>query len=259
MEGQHKNYQVKRTSKAFTKANIPKCNKEILSRTTLQKTFKRKVDISDDQTIIVTGPPGLGKTALIEVTFGGTNSVVRVNLNTSNPFLKEEFARDILGTLHIRLPPATMSCLVVVEKALRACKDKPFLVVEADRRCNADQLEKLLFLLKWWAADQKLVRPLIILSASRSALGMDNHFINDLCYSHLCASCFNVPDLTEEEGEEMLWHLCRKQVTCTKGIFPVLQKGVAQARDMPLPLRGFFSLLLIKRKVWHSGRINRGR
>ena len=90
--------------------------------------------------------------------------------------------------------------------------------MEADTRCGSKQLEQLLLLLKWWAGDLNAVRPVVLLSASRAAFGLK------LRLSELRALPFVVPDLTEAEGEKLLWTLFSKLVTCTEEEFSQLCK-----------------------------------
>ena len=105
-------------------------------------------------------------------------------------------------------------------------KLQPILVVEADQRCSASHLEHLLLLLKRWGADNKLLRPLVVLSSSRAALGLTL-----TTEARFRAQYFVLQDLTEAEGEQLLAGLCKPYVkSCTaeelscfcKEVLPVL-------------------------------------
>ena len=196
-------------------------------------------------TVIVMGPRGSGKTTLVQTVLKGTKKVVTVSLNTAVPFTEEIFAQSILTALSIPYTPTRLSVQGLLEITLaRHQKLPPILVVEADWRCSASHLEHLLLLLKHWGADTKLLRPLVVLSSLRAALGLT------LNTEELHAQYFVLQDLTEAEGEQLLAGLCKPYVkSCTAEELSRFCKEVLPVLGMhPLHLDLFRLQLKIKLK-----------
>ena len=120
-------------------------------------------------------------------------------------FSAEKFAQGILDFLDVP-PPETQinTALNRVEKSLAACKkDKrvPIIHVEVDVRCNSNQLQNLLILLKIWGEDMQLVRAVVTMSSSRAALGL---FID---MPELRADIFEIEDYTDEEAYQYIYEI----------------------------------------------------
>ena len=50
---------------------------------------------------------------------------------------------------------------------------RPIFIVEVDKKFPSESLEELLLLMKQLGDDSKLVKPIVVLSSSRSALGLN--------------------------------------------------------------------------------------
>ena len=72
-------------------------------------------------------------------------------------------------------------------------EELPIFVVETDHRCTPDQLRSLLILMKQYGADEKLIRPIVVLSSSTSAFGLT------ISEEELRSRYFHVDDLTDEQ------------------------------------------------------------
>ena len=157
------------------------------------------------QTIVVTGPRGSGKSTLVQHCLAGKGRVVRFCLNTRSDFSEEEFAEKVMKTIKVSYAlPGTyvtvlLSVVLEVMRGLRKSQEElPIFVVEVDRRCTPDQLQSLLLLMKQYGADEKLIRPIIVLSSSTSAFGLT---INEV---ELRSRYFHVDDLTNEQCLEYI-------------------------------------------------------
>ena len=210
---------VRRTVTAIKNATVDLDAAELfLPRKPFQAALLAKASSAPSRTLVVMGPRGSGKSTLVNLTFASSANVIRIHLDTTVPFSAEEFSHNILSVLSVYPPPPHVQARLLLEKAFKKFPEPPLLLVEADTRCGAKQLEQLLLLLKWWAGDLNAVRPVVILSASRAAFGLK------LRLSELRALPFVVPDLTEAEGEKLLWTLFSKLVTCTEEEFSQLCK-----------------------------------
>lgn len=69
----------------------------------------------------------------------------------------------------------------------------PTFVVEVDERFDSVYLQKLLLFLKHLGDDEKLLKPVVVLSSSRAAFGLD------ISYNDLRASFIAIDDLTVDE------------------------------------------------------------
>ena len=157
------------------------------------------------QTIVVTGPRGSGKSTLVQHCLADKSRVVRFCLNTQSDFSGEEFAENVMKTIKVSYAQpgtyvtALLSVALQVMRGLRkSLEELPIFVVEVDRRCTPDQLQSLLLLMKQYGADEKLIRPIIVLSSSTSAFGLT---INEV---ELRSRYFHVDDLTDKQCLEYI-------------------------------------------------------
>ena len=170
------------------------------------------------RTVLVVGPRGSGKSTLTHMTLKNTAKVITVSLNTHESFSAEKFAQAILDVLDVP-PPETQinTAKNSVEKALATCqKDDsrvPIIHVEADFRCDSNQLQDMLLLLKNWGQDKQLVRAVVTLSSSRAALGLT------IAMEELRTDLFDLEDYTDEEGYQYMHSFMKSRVECSKEEF----------------------------------------
>ena len=149
------------------------------------------------QTIVVTGPRGSGKSTLVQRYLAGKGGVVRIVLNTQSSFSEEKFAENVMETIGVSYAQSGTNVMALLSLALRRLRksqeELPIIVVETDHRCKPGELRSLLILMKQYGADQKLIRPIIVLSSSTSAFGLT---INEV---ELRSRYFHVDDLTDEQ------------------------------------------------------------
>ena len=149
------------------------------------------------QTIVVTGPRGSGKSTLVQRYLAGKGGVVRIVLNTQSSFSEEKFAENVMETIGVSYAQSGTNVMALLSVALRGLRksqeELPIIVVETDHRCKPGELRSLLILMKQYGADQKLIRPIIVLSSSTSAFGLT---INEV---ELRSRYFHVDDLTDEQ------------------------------------------------------------
>ena len=149
------------------------------------------------RTIVVTGPRGSGKSTLVQHCLAGKGGVVSVCLDTQSSFSEEKFAENVMQTIGLpRREPGTnvMALLSLALRGLRKSQEElPIFVIEADDRCTPGQLRSLLILMKQYGADEKLIRPIVVLSSSTSAFGPS------ISPMELRSRYFHVDDLTDEQ------------------------------------------------------------
>ena len=149
------------------------------------------------RTIIVTGPRGSGKSTLVQHCLADKGKVVRIRLDTRSDFSEEEFAENAMKTIGLPYRQSGTNAMGLLSLALQGLresqKELPIIVVETDNRCTPDQLRSLLVLMKYFGADEELIRPIIVLSSSTSAFG--------LCIeeAELRSHYFHVDNLTDEQ------------------------------------------------------------
>ena len=154
------------------------------------------------QTIVVTGPRGSGKSTLVQHCLAGKKGgVVRVVLNTQSSFSEENFAEKVMKTIvpYAQSGTDVTALLYLALQGLRKSQEElPIFVVETDHRCTPGELRSLLILMKQYGADEKLIRPIIVLSSSTSAFGLT---INEV---ELRSRYFHVDDLTDGQCLEYI-------------------------------------------------------
>ena len=110
-------------------------------------------------------------------------------------FSEKKFAANVMKTIGLPYTQSGTNVLALLSLALRGVRQSqeelPIFVIEADERCTPDQLQSLFLLMKQYGADEKLIRPIVVLSSSTSAFG-------------LSISYFHVDDLTDEQCLEYL-------------------------------------------------------
>ena len=184
-----------------SKLKMPKMERYV-KRDQEMEAFKE--DLYDPRprirTIIVTGPRGSGKSTLVQHCLADKDKVVRVRLDTRSDFSEEEFAENAMKTIGLTYRQSGTNVMALLSVALQGLreseKELPIIVVETDNRCTPDQLRSLLVLMKYFGADEELIRPIIVLSSSTSAFG--------LCIDEadLRSHYFHVDDLTDEQRLE---------------------------------------------------------
>ena len=120
-------------------------------------------------TLLVSGPRGAGKTILVNKALKGRNGVIDFKPAADTDVTNETLVEAIMNELEIEytagLNPTTM--------LMKILKDiKPILIVEVNDHCTSEGLQSLLLRLKSWGADKMLVRPIVVVSSSRSAFSL---------------------------------------------------------------------------------------
>ena len=174
-----------------------------IERNQEMKAFKRKLYNSEDlKTIVVTGPRGSGKSTLVKYCLAGKGGVVRIVLNTQSSFSEEKFAENVMDTIGVSYAQSGTNVKALLSLSLRRLRksqeELPIFVIEADERCTPGQLRSLLILMKHYGADEGLIRPIVVLSSSTSAFGLN------IGLMELRSRCFHVDDLTDEQCLEYL-------------------------------------------------------
>ena len=165
-----------------------------IERNQEMKAFKEMLYDRSLKTIVVTGPRGSGKSTLVRRCLAGKAGVVRFCLNTRSDFSEEEFAENAMKTIDVSYAlPGTNLLSVALRGLCKSQEELPIFVVEVDTRCTPDQLRSLLILMKQYGADEKLIRPIIVLSSSTSAFGLS------ITQRELRSRYFHVDDLTAEQ------------------------------------------------------------
>ena len=160
------------------------------------------------KTIIVTGPRGSGKSTLVRHCLAGKGRVVDIVLNPQSYFNEEKFAENVLETIEFSYESGTnvKALLFIALRRLRkrrkSQEELPIIVVETDNRCTPDQLRSLLILMKQYGADEKLIRPIVVLTSSTSAFGLS------ISPMELRSRYFHVDDLTDEQCLEYVESGC---------------------------------------------------
>ena len=162
------------------------------------------------KTVMVCGPRGSGKTAAVRETLEGKKGVVVVTLGGESQ-LGQELACAITKSLGLHTNKQVDHTEVVVnalkeirrEPEYAGLKHPPVLVVKVNERFTKPKaLEELAFTLKDWGHDEALVRPIVVLSTSRAAMGLD------IAMDEVRAEFASVGDLDPEEAKWYIEKLC---------------------------------------------------
>ena len=160
------------------------------------------------KTVMVCGPRGSGKTAAIRETLEGKKGVVVVTLAGESQ-LRQKLACAITESLGLNTNKQVDHTEVVVNalKEIRrnpgSLEHPPVLVVEVNERFTSPKaLEELALTLKDWGHDEALVRPIVVLSTSRAAMGLG------IGMEELRAEFASVGDLDREEAKRYIEQLC---------------------------------------------------
>ena len=163
------------------------------------------------KTVVVCGPRGSGKTAAVRETLEGKKGVVVVTLAGESQ-LCQQLACAITESLGLHTNKLVYHAKVVVnalkeirrEPAHAGVEHPPVLVVEVNERFTPKALEELALTLKDWGHDKALVRPIVVLSTSRAAMGLD------IAMDEVRAEFASVGDLDREEAKRYIEKLCRE-------------------------------------------------
>jgi hypothetical protein len=160
------------------------------------------------KTVIVCGPRGSGKTTAVRETMKDNKGVVVATLAGESQ-LEQELACAITKSLGLHTNKQVDHTEVVVN-ALKEIREKPgslkhppVLVVEVNERFTSKALKELALTLKDWGHEEALVRPIVVLSTSRAAMGLE------IGMEELRAEFASVGDLNREDAEEYIEQLCR--------------------------------------------------
>lgn len=159
----------------------------------------KKIESRYVPTMIVCGPRGCGKSTLVAEIFGEEPAVINLSYNGIS---EDDFANAIFSSLQVKCPGGIRPS-IFLEIVLKDVRDKehklPTLIVEVDKRFDGAHLEELLLICKHLGDDLKLVMPVVVLSSSRAAFGMQ------LCANVLRAKYVEVDDLSEDEARTFLF------------------------------------------------------
>jgi hypothetical protein len=161
------------------------------------------------KTVIVCGPRGSGKTTAVRETMKDNKGVVVATLAGESQ-LEQELACAITKSLGLHTNKQVDHTEVVVN-ALKEIREKPgslkhppVLVVEVNERFTSKALKELALTLKDWGHEEALVRPIVVLSTSRAAMGLE------IGMDELRAVFASVGDLDREEAKRYIEQLCRE-------------------------------------------------
>ena len=202
---------------SFSIHDKPKTHKRIERKDTSAMLMNRLTH-EHIRTLLVEGPRGSGKSTLVHMTLKEKPRVVTITLDPEQPFSRKYFAESVLCSLKVD-PPSGVSPEKFVETLFGNCKGSlPIVAIEADIRCNGEQLQNLLLLLKRWGADLELIQPIVTLSSSRAAYGLT------IDHRSLRTDIFTVHDLSAAESDEVLFLNCKQFVECTREEFSLFSE-----------------------------------
>ena len=144
-----------------------------IERTKVESQVKMLLyDVEEDPSFIATkivcGPRGCGKSMLIAHILKDESAVVPVFFKGKDD---NDFAMAVFQSLKITLP-TNSDAVTFLRDVLSSLPKRPIFLVEVDKRFASESLEELLLLMKHLGDDSKLVEPIVVLSSSRSALGL---------------------------------------------------------------------------------------
>ena len=163
------------------------------------------------KTVMVCGPRGSGKTAVVRKSLGTEKMVISITDIVGENNFEQKIAHAITKSLRVHTN-ADVDHPELVKNALEALKNKkeykrpPVLVVDVTERLTSPKaLENLLQVLKVWGHDEGLVYPVVVLSTSHAALGLSRSM------DDLRVQCTSVSDLEEDEAKRYIIDLCEKK------------------------------------------------
>ena len=144
---------------------------EFVERQEERKTFLATVNGEDKDTVFVYGPRGSGKTSLIQHALQGRNGVfeIKIQTTTGNEALTE-FIEEVSKQVDFFGNPQDRA---FVEDVFAACRVRPIVVVDLERKCSAEVLEAVLTACKVLSYDnrkKKAAKLVVALSGSRAAV-----------------------------------------------------------------------------------------
>ena len=165
------------------------------------------------KSVMVCGPQGSGKSAAVRDSLEGINGVVVATYAHDEGHVEQKLACAITETLGLHTNKQ-VSHLEVVVNALKEIRSEteyaglghpPVLVVEVNKRfMSPTALEELVLTLKDWGHDKALVRPIVVLSTSTAAMGLE------IGMDELRAEFATIGDLTDKEAKWYIKQLCRE-------------------------------------------------
>ena len=162
--------------------------------TTEEKPDMQQMPIDSNfiTTVIVSGPHGCGKSVMIASILKDISAVVPIFFNGKDG---TDFAKAVFQSLKITLP-ANVDPVTFLRDVLNMLPKRPIFVVEVDTKFPSESLQDLLLLMKHLGDDTKLVKPIVVLSSSRSALSLK------IGTAKLRAKYITVADITYAEGQQ---------------------------------------------------------
>ena len=190
------------TAIKVSKLKMPQMDGYIERNQEMEAFKKMLYDPGPLKTIIVTGPRGSGKSTLVQHCLAGKAGAVRIFLDPRSDFSVEEFAENVMHKIGLpRTEPGTKAkglLYLALEELCERQEELPIIVVEADHRCTPGQLRSLLILMKQYGADNKLIRPIVVLSSSKATFGLA------ISEKELRSHYFHVDDLTDKQCLEYI-------------------------------------------------------
>ena len=165
------------------------------------------------KTVIVCGPRGSGKLAAVQDSLEGEDGVVVATFAHDEGHVVQKLACAITESLGLHTNKQVNHLEVVVNALKEICSEReyaglghpPVLVVEVNKRfISPTALEEIVLPLKDWGHDKALVRPIVVLSTSRAAMGLE------IGMDELRAEFATVGDLTDEEAKCYIKKLCQE-------------------------------------------------
>ena len=165
------------------------------------------------KTVMVCGPRGSGKSAAVRDSLEGRKGVVVATLAHDQGHVGQKLACAITESMGLHTNKQ-VDHLEVVVNALKEIRSErgyaglgrpPVLVVEVNKRFTSPgSLEELALTLKGWGHDEALVCPIVVLSTSRAAMGLE------IGMDELRAEFATIGDLTDKEAKCYIKQLCQE-------------------------------------------------
>ena len=123
-----------------------------------------------NETIMICGPRGVGKSTLVSSSLAGIAGVVHICVE--GKCAMDDFETNILEVVKFKssdLPKKNLIHQALCDITNRG-RNPPIIVVEVNSQCDDRSLCELLLRMKEWGADENLAKFVIILSLTRAAL-----------------------------------------------------------------------------------------